>query len=279
MLGGHVRRGWAPFRVIGVRGHGRHDRSSSPVIGEDGRMIAETACTGCRPGQSPTRDAGMTPEQPHASEQRRQGDGGWCPVPRRSFLRGVLGGAAAAAAANLAPTGQARAQGGYQDGYNKLATEDSRHGIQFYGQHQAGIATPPQTAAAFLSFDVTAGNRRELTDLFRTLTERAAFLTKGGSPPPPRPGKPPEHRHLLGPTVLPDDLTVTVAVGASLFDGRYGLAPRKPAQLKTMRAFRNDDLDPKITHGDLLVQLCANHRDTIGNAMLDIMRQTGGAMG
>jgi deferrochelatase/peroxidase EfeB len=45
-----------------------------------------------------------------------------------------------------------------------------------------------------------------------------------------------------------------------------------------MRAFPNDDLDPKITHGDILVQLCANHRDTVGNAMLDIMRQTSGGM-
>jgi deferrochelatase/peroxidase EfeB len=58
----------------------------------------------------------------------------------------------------------------YEDDYNKLATEDGTHSIPFYGQHQAGIATPPQTAAAFLSFDVTAGNRRELTGLFRTLT-------------------------------------------------------------------------------------------------------------
>ena len=168
----------------------------------------------------------------------------------------MVGGAAAAAAANLVPAGVASAQGTeYQDDYNKLATEDSTHSIPFYGQHQAGIATPPQTAAAFLSFDVAAGTRRELTDLFRTLTERAVFLTKGGAPPPPRPGEPPEHRELLGATVLPDDLTVTVALGASLFDGRYGLAPRKPAQLKTMRAFAHDDLDPKITHGDVLVQV------------------------
>jgi deferrochelatase/peroxidase EfeB len=202
-----------------------------------------------------------------------------CPVPRRSFLQGVLGGAAAAAAANLVPTGAAHAQGTvYQDGYNQLATEDSTKSIPFYGRHQAGIATPPQTAAAFLSFDVTAGNRRELTDLFRTLTERAAFLTEGGTPAPPRPGEPPEHRHLLGATVLPDDLTVTVALGASLFDDRYGLAPRKPAQLKTMRPFAHDELDPKITDGDLLVQLCANHRDTVGNAMLDIVNQTRGGM-
>src|SRR5919106_394071 len=221
----------------------------------------------------------MSRHQPNPSEEQPQGDGGLCPVPRRSFLKGALGGAAAAAAANLVPAGVGHAQStGYQDSYNKVATEDSTHSIAFYGRHQAGIATPPQTAAAFLSFDVTGGNRRELTDLFRTLTERAAFLTQGGTPPPPRPGKPPEHRHLLGATVLPDDLTVTVALGGSLFDDRYGLAPHKPAQLKTMRPFAHDDLDPKITDGDLLVQLCANHRDTVGNAMLDIMNQTRGGM-
>src|SRR4051794_37684839 len=118
----------------------------------------------------------MTPHQPRASGRPREGDSGWCPVPRRSFLRGVFGGAAAAAAANLMPTGGAQAQGtAYQDGYNKLASEDTTHSIPFYGQHQADIATPAQTAAAFLSFDVTAVNRRELADLFRTLTERAAW--------------------------------------------------------------------------------------------------------
>ncbi|MEN3312805.1 MAG: deferrochelatase/peroxidase EfeB [Actinomycetota bacterium] len=221
----------------------------------------------------------MIRQQGHASEERRPNDGGGCPFPRRSFLQGVLGGAAAAVAANFVPAGMASAQAtDYPDGCNKLASEDSTHSIPFYGSHQAGIATPQQTAAAFLSFDVAAGSRRELIDLFRTLTERAAFLTRGGSPPAPRPGEAPEHRHLLGATVLPDDLTVTLALGASLFDGRYGLARRKPAQLETMREFAHDDLDSRITHGDLLVQLCANHRDTVGNAMLDVMRQTSGGM-
>ena len=192
-------------------------------------------------------------------------DRGWS---RRSFLKGALGGAAAAAAANLVPAGLSDARGAG----NNIATRDGTHSIPLLGRHQAGIATPPQSAAAFLSFDITAGDRRELADLFRALTERAAFLTKGGTPPPR------EHRHLFGATVLPDDLTVTVALGASLFDDRYGLARQKPAQLETMRSFAHDDLQAKITHGDLLVQLCANHRDTVGNAMLDIVNQTRGGM-
>src|SRR5258707_408202 len=120
---------------------------------------------------SPTREPRMTRQQRHASEEQRQGDGGCCPVPRRSFLKGVLGGAAAATAANLLPAGVSHAQRtDYEDDYNKLATEDGTHSIPFYGQHQAGIATPPQTAAAFLSFDVTARNHLELGDLFRPLT-------------------------------------------------------------------------------------------------------------
>ena len=50
----------------------------------------------------------------------------------------------------------------------------SARAIPFYGEHQAGIATPApterQAVGNFVAFDVTAANRRELADLFRGLT-------------------------------------------------------------------------------------------------------------
>ena len=202
--------------------------------------------------------------------------GGLRAFQRRSFLQGVVGGVAGAAvAASVAP---GVAGGATEDDYNLEATREGVRSVPFYGPNQAGIGTAPQTAASFLVFDVTAANRGELTALFQTLTARAAFLTKGGAAPPTPATSPPSDDRLLGPTVLPDDLTVTVGLGASLFDGRYGLGPSKPAQLDTMRAFAHDKLDPAICDGDLLVQLCASHRDTVGHAMLDILAATSGGM-
>ncbi|MBE1603338.1 Dyp-type peroxidase [Actinopolymorpha pittospori] len=149
--------------------------------------------------------------------------------------------------------------------------------IPFHGYHQAGIATPPQRVATFLSFDLVATSRGELVDLFRTLTSRARFLTAGGTPPK-RPGSPPSDSGILGPNLVPDGLTVTVGLGASLFDGRFGLAPSKPVQLVTMTPFLHDDLDPALSGGDLLVQLCADNRDTVVHAVIDLVTHTAGAL-
>ena len=69
-----------------------------------------------------------------------------------------------------------------------------------------------------------------------------------------------------------------MSVGSSLFDGRYGLGASKPGKLTPMRVFPNDSPDPAWLHGDLFLQLCANHPDTIHHAIRDITRHTRGAM-
>jgi deferrochelatase/peroxidase EfeB len=177
---------------------------------------------------------------------------------RRGFLRGIGAGAAGLAI------------GGPFTGV-PAATE-------FHGVHQAGIVTPAQAQAAHVSFDVLASNRAELTDLLHTITDRARFLTTGGTPPEIGIAGPPSDSGVVGPAVPPDNLTVTVGVGASLFDRRFGLAAHKPAALTAMPTFPDDHLDPARTHGDLSLQLCADNRDTVVHALRDIARHTRGGM-
>jgi len=125
---------------------------------------------------------------------------------------------------------------------------------------------------------VTAESRAELVELLKTLTASARFLTTGGTPPAPTADAPPADSGTLGPTVPADALTVTVGVGSTLFDERFGLAERKPLRLKPMLPFPNDDLDPAQTGGDLLIQLCAGNPDTTLHAMRQITKATRGGL-
>ncbi|MFI6654612.1 iron uptake transporter deferrochelatase/peroxidase subunit [Streptomyces sp. NPDC050523] len=184
--------------------------------------------------------------------------------------RGFLAGAAAVAGTGLVAADHGAALAAGPSGGSAR--------VDFHGPHQAGILTPAQRATAFVSFDTTAADRGELTDLLRTLTDRARYLTAGGSPEELGITAPPADSGTLGPDVPADGLTVTVGAGASLFDGRYGLASRRPRRLTAMPSFPDDDLDAAWCHGDLSVQLCAGHQDTVLHALRDIARHTRGGM-
>ncbi|MFJ9413817.1 iron uptake transporter deferrochelatase/peroxidase subunit [Streptomyces sp. NPDC101227] len=190
-------------------------------------------------------------------------------VGRRRVLRGAV----IAGAGFLAGEGDAAA--GARDAERR---PEAPAPAPFHGRHQAGILTPPRRGTAYVAFDVTAENRRELTELLRTLTERARFLTRGGTPAPTGITAPPPDSGILGPQLPADALTVTVGVGASLFDDRFGLRDRKPPRLRTMAPFPDDDLDAAWCHGDLSVQLCADSTDTVLHALRDIARHTRGGM-
>jgi deferrochelatase/peroxidase EfeB len=199
-----------------------------------------------------------------------------CPAGagRRTFVKTALG--AGAAGAVLAGGGFALSESG--GGTAQAAETANAAKVPFHGTHQAGIVTPAQTAATFVSFGVIADDRRELAELLRSLTERARFLTAGGTPTDRGVGAPPSDNGILGPVVPADALTVTVGVGASLFDDRYGLAKDRPRRLTPMRTFPNDNLNPAECHGDLSLQICATRQDTVLHALRDIAKHTRGAM-
>ncbi|WP_336778771.1 iron uptake transporter deferrochelatase/peroxidase subunit [Pantoea sp. USHLN256] len=191
---------------------------------------------------------------------------------RRRLLQGLgmLGGAAALSGG--CPFHSAAADS-FSPG---TVTPNSRQQAQpFYGAHQAGIITPQQASMMLVAFDVLASDKADLERLFRLLTERFAFLTQGGpAPAVTNPQLPPMDSGILGADIAPDNLTMTLSVGASLFDERFDLSRQKPAQLQTMTRFPNDSLDAEQCHGDLLLQICANTQDTVIHALRDIIKHT-----
>jgi deferrochelatase/peroxidase EfeB len=144
----------------------------------------------------------------------------------------------------------------------------------FYGVHQSGVATPQQANGALVAFDVLATTKTDLKRLFQTLTQRCEFLMSGGDAPQRDDKYPPLDSGMLGPQIHPDNLTVTVSVGASLFDERFGLAALKPRQLQRMAEFPNDGLQSRWCHGDLMIQVCANSPNTVLHAIRDIIKHT-----
>ncbi|MFE6684853.1 iron uptake transporter deferrochelatase/peroxidase subunit [Streptomyces sp. NPDC057743] len=209
-------------------------------------------------------------------------------VGRRGFLRGAAlagAGGLVAGGASLGAGGAASARAPYAEGPVPQPPPPgagqllgAAPPVPFHGPHQAAVLTPPRRVTAFLALDVTAEGHRDLADLLRTLTERARFLTGGGTPEPLGVTGPPADSGILGPQLPPGALAVTVGVGASLFDDRFGLRPRAPRRLATMPTFPDDDLRPDWCHGDLSLQLCADDTDTVLHALRDLTRHTRGAL-
>ncbi len=199
-------------------------------------------------------------------------------LQRRAFLKGaaVASGTAVAAAA-VAVTGaaaEAKAAGARAAGAADRTQPPSS--VSFHGANQAGVLRPaqPQASSCFASFALTAKSGPELAQLLQTLTARIRFLTAGGAPEVLGEGFPPPDSEVLGSEVPADGLSVTVGLAASVFDGRFGIASKKPNGLTEMTAFPNDVADPAWLGGDLLLQICANSVDTVHHALRDITKHT-----
>jgi deferrochelatase/peroxidase EfeB len=65
---------------------------------------------------------------------------------------------------------------------------------------------------------------------------------------------------------------MTAGLGPSLFDGRFGLASRKPAALQPIPALPRDDLDLDRSNGDLGIQACSNDPQVAFHAIRNLAR-------
>jgi deferrochelatase/peroxidase EfeB len=203
------------------------------------------------------------------------------PLDRRAFLArstAVLGAAGAAAyidvarakGAGTAADAPPSTPGGAAEGSDLEAREP------FTGVHQSGILNPAPAHATLVAMDSFAPDRKTLQTALKALSNRAAELATGGPIPLLEVDAPPADSGTLGPDNAPDALTITIGLGASLFDHRYGLASKRPRELTQMPTFPVDQLDPSITHGDVLLQICAQHRDTVVHTLRELMRTVRG---
>lgn len=187
----------------------------------------------------------------------------------RSGGKGSTAQAASAATGGPAPSSQEE----WAVSQAQLAQRDP-----FDGTHQAGILTPRPAQATFAALDSIAPTRAVLEETLRALSIRARELTVGGPIPLLEEDAPPPDSGILGPVNTPDALTVTIAFGASLFDGRYGLAGQRPAELVQMPTFPIDNLNSAESHGDVLLQICAHQRDTVAHTLRELLRTVRGSL-
>ncbi len=183
-------------------------------------------------------------------------------LSRRAFLgAGAVAGTAAVGAVVL---------GSCSD--ESASAEASHQFIDHLGDHQPGITTPQPSHAIVAAFDTTASSRAELQTLLQALADETDQLVSGKLPKPNDPLLPPADNGILGDRITPDDLTITLGLGASLFDDRFGLRDRSPKQLTAMPNFPNDEPHEDRSHGDLVLQLCGATEETVNHALRRLMR-------
>ncbi len=152
----------------------------------------------------------------------------------------------------------------------------------FFGPHQGGIATPPQTNAYFVAFDLVAKSVDEVTAMLRLWTDAARRMIAGETARPLGDDvtiEGPDGGSALG--LPPSRLTITFGFGPGLFTkngvDRYGLAAKRPDALVDLPKFNGDQLQPARTGGDIFVQACADDPQIAFHAVRELDRLSYGA--
>ena len=196
-------------------------------------------------------------------------------LSRRGMLTGALwagvGGTVLGAAAGSTAAWAASSPVGPPDDIVDLSRS-----YPFYGQpHQGGIDTNPQRYSVFMTFTMPdAVTRAQLQALLARWSAAASVLQQGkpvGSVQPASDVQP------AGDTgeayeLSPASLTLTIGLGPSVFSNRFGFAKYKPALFAELPPLNGDNLDPKLTGGDLSVQACADDPQVCYHAVRNMAR-------
>jgi deferrochelatase/peroxidase EfeB len=199
-------------------------------------------------------------------------------VSRRGMLSGALIAGLGGAVVGAAGGGSAAWAMTSSDAStaNDTDTVDLDRSYPFYGTgHQGGIATQPQRHTVFMTFRLAdTASKTSLQALLARWSAAAAVLQQGkpvGTVQPNNEVAPPtDTGEAFG--LSPASLTVTIGLGPSLFDGRFGLAAHKPAVFADLPTLNGDTLDPKFTGGELSVQACADDPQVCYHAVRNLAR-------
>ena len=169
----------------------------------------------------------------------------------------------------------------------------------FWGKHQAGIVTKPQSHTYFATFDLATNKREDVVKLMRSWTLAAARMSQGmpieafpltevsydtdvaattttssDAEPVSKTVAAPDSGESL--ELPPARLTVTFGFGAGLFvkddKDRYGLAKQRPEAFVDLPHFVGDQLVDTHSDGDLSVQACADDPQVAFHAVRQLAR-------
>jgi deferrochelatase/peroxidase EfeB len=195
---------------------------------------------------------------------------------RRSLLRGGLIAGAGVVA------------GGFAGHEIAAAAGDSAE--PFLGAHQAGVLTGTQRQTVLAAFDLTTGDRGDLTALLKAWTSLGGQLAAGESVTVPiyaAPDGGSAYADATGGSTTddsfeayglgPNRLTLTAGFGRSLFvtasgGDRFGISGRLPDALVELPHFSGDELAAADSGGDLFLQACADDPQVAFHAVRSIAR-------
>ncbi|PQZ96177.1 deferrochelatase/peroxidase EfeB [Arthrobacter sp. MYb227] len=152
--------------------------------------------------------------------------------------------------------------------------------VEFYGEHQAGIATEAQDRMHMAAFDIITQDRAEVIALLKDWTDAIEHMMRGadvgefGATGGSYDAPPEDTGEALD--LSASHLSVTVGFGRSFFltnsQPRFGLSDKIPEALVQLPHFPGDALEDARSGGDLVVQACADDPQVAVHAVRNLAR-------